>query len=540
MPRRVRVPSAKSHIEVAAQQNTTAFLDDAFGLCASEENLRLLTDNIREVFWVVDTATSEVRYVSPAYEVVWGRTCESLRHAPRSWLDAIHMEDRARVEENLGRQREIATEITYRIVRPDGSVRWIRDRSFPVRDASGHVRRVVGLAEDVSTLVKTEERLRQAATLDALGRLAGGVAHDFNNLLSVVHSYLELTLGSPGLSSEQQQDLGVARAACESAASLTRQLLTFSRQEAVQPRLIDLRHALVGMERMLRRLLREDIELVLDLAPGTTAVRMDPGHLEQVLMNLTVNARDAMPRGGRLILATHDVELSGQEPCAAGGVAPGRYVKLMVTDDGTGMTPETRARIFEPFFTTKERGRGTGLGLATVFGIVEKSDGVIHVDSEPGRGTTFTLYLPAAHAATSTPAATTFAGHSLRGNETILLVEDDPQVREVARALLSRSGYEVLDAGNAGEALLICEGYANEIHLLVTDVVMPLMSGPRLARRLTTLRPAMKVLYASGYPREASSPDDEIAPADAFVAKPFTPLELTRKVREVLDAAPDP
>jgi signal transduction histidine kinase len=449
------------------------------------------------------------------------------------------LEDRARVEDNLGRQREMATETTYRIVRPDGSTRWIRDRSFPVRDASGHVRRVVGLAEDVTTLVKTEERLRQAARLDALGRLAGGVAHDFNNLLCVMLSYVDLILGSPGLSAQQREDLGVVRDAGASASALTRQLLTFSQQQTAQPRSIDVGRALAGLERILRRLLREDTEIVLVLAPTTAAVRVDPAHLEQVVINLTVNARDAMPRGGRLTISTADVVVSTEEAGAAAGLTAGRYVKLTVTDNGTGMTPETRAHIFEPFFTTKERGRGTGLGLATVFGIVDKCGGAIQVDSEPGRGTAFTIYLPAADAPAVTSAATAAARDPLRGSETVLLVEDDPQVRAVARTLLSRHGYEVLDAVNPGEALLICEIHSGAIDLLVTDVVMPLMSGPQLARRLATLRPAMKVLYTSGYGRESMAPDDGIAEDDAFVAKPFTPLELTRRVREVLDARPE-
>jgi two-component system, cell cycle sensor histidine kinase and response regulator CckA len=226
-------------------------------LRASEENLRLLTENIREVFWVLDADTSEVRYVSPAYETVWGRTCQSLRQAPRSWLDAVHPEDRGRVEENLPRQREMPTETTYRIARPDRSERWIRDRSFPVRDERGRVRKVVGLAEDVTALVKTEERLRQAAKLDALGQLAGGVAHDFNNLLSIILSYLDLTLASPGLTAQQREDLELVRSTSESAATLTRQLLTFSRQQVIESRVIDLPRAVAGMERMLRRVVRD-------------------------------------------------------------------------------------------------------------------------------------------------------------------------------------------------------------------------------------------------------------------------------------------
>ncbi len=523
------------HRIVGHARDITEELAASRGLRASEESLRLLTDNIREVFWVVDPATSQVRYVSPAYEVIWGRSCESLRSEPRSWIDAVHLEDRARVEESFARQKDGPTETTYRIVRPDGSERWIRDRSFPVGDALRGVRKVVGLAEDVTSLVRAEERVRQADKFDALGRLAGGVAHDFNNLLAVIMSYVDLTLTGRPLDTQQYEDLTTVKRTAESAAELTRQLLTFSRQQVMQPRLVDVGRAILGMERLLQRVLLDDAEIVLRVAPVTAAVRIDPNQLEQVVMNLAINARDAMPSGGRLVIDVAEVVVRAEDPGhRADSVPPGRYVRLVVCDDGTGMTPETRARIFEPFFTTKERGRGTGLGLAIVFGIVERAGGIIQVTSAPGQGTSFTIHLPAAETLAGAPGPSSMAAPPVSGSGTILLVEDDTRVRAAARSILSRSGYAVIEAGNAGEALLICEQHPQSIDLLLTDVVMPRMSGPQLARRLSPLRPEMKVIYTSGYALEAEAIQGAIGPGDVFIAKPFTPLELTQRVRETL------
>ena len=502
-------------------------------LRASEERFRALAENIREVFWMIDATRSTILYVSPGYEATWGRTRQSLREAPRSWLDGVHPADRARVEAWLTRQRDGMIEITYRILRPDGSQRWIRDRSLPVRGEDGEITCFVGFADDITTVIQAEERLAQTQKLEALGRLAGGVAHDFNNMLSVILSYTGLLLGAlePG---ELREDAEAVRQAAESAAGLTRQLLAFSHQQALRPTVLELGQTVAGMKRMLEGILGEDIDLVLPETESECLIEADPGQIERVIMNLAVNARDAMPQGGRLTLGTANVKTYPARNAEHAGLEAGQYVELTVADTGTGMDTETRKRIFEPFFTTKEKGKGTGLGLATVFGIVEQSGGAIRVDSALGKGATFRVFFPRVEGDAGTRAMVTQSGEALRGTETILLTEDEPQVRAAARSVLRRCGYDVLEAENAGEALLICEQHRGRIDLLLTDVVMPRMSGSDLARRLAVLRPEMKVLYMSGHAYESLSRHGVPATGVAVFQKPITPESLARKVREVL------
>ena len=319
------------------------------------------------------------------------------------------------------------------------------------------------------------------------------------------------------------------------AADLTRQLLMFSRQQVVQPKVLDLNEVLSGVDRMLRRLVGEDVELTSVPGPSLGHVRADPGSIEQVIMNLTVNARDAMPLGGKLTVETANVTLDAEYASTHLGAKPGAYVMLSVTDTGSGIDKATLARIFEPFFTTKEKGKGTGLGLSTVFGIVEQSGGTVWVYSEPGIGTTFKVYLPRVDEDTDEPRPRALAT-TLRGSETVLLVEDEDQVRDVARGILLRHGYTVLDARNAGEALLLCEQHEGRIDLLLSDVVMPKMSGPALAKRLTRERPEMKVLCMSGYTDDAAVRHGVIEAELAYLQKPLTVDSLTRKVRSVLDS----
>jgi two-component system cell cycle sensor histidine kinase/response regulator CckA len=384
------------------------------------------------------------------------------------------------------------------------------------------------------TLRETEDQLRHAQKMEAVGRLAGGVAHDFNNMLSVILSYADLLLGDIEESDPVHADILEIRNAGLRAADLTRQLLMFSRQQVIAPRVLDLNEVLSNMKKMLTRLLGEDIELL--LAPGCTGrVLVDQSSIEQVVMNLVVNARDAMPTGGMLTIETADFVLDEERAREHPGAKAGRHVRLAVADTGTGMDAATRARIFEPFFTTKEQGKGTGLGLSTVFGIVTQSGGNIRVDSAPGQGTRFEVCLPRVDRQTQAPLASV-APATLRGSETILLVEDEDALRAVARSILERSGYQVLEARNAGEALLLCEQHAAAIHLLVSDVVMPKMSGPELAKRLAVTRPAMKVLCMSGYTDDSIVRHGVLQGDLAFLQKPITPETLTRKVREVLDA----
>jgi signal transduction histidine kinase len=385
-------------------------------------------------------------------------------------------------------------------------------------------------------LRKTEEQLRQSQKMEAIGRLAGGIAHDFNNLLSVILGYTSLVLDGMAPDGPFRVELDEVKKASELAADLTRQLLAFSRQQVLQLKCLDLGELVSGMEKMLGRLLGEDIELSIAKAPGLGFVYADPGQTEQILMNLAVNARDAMPRGGTLTIETADVDLDAAYAAEHVGVTPGPYVMLAVSDTGVGMDPATKAKIFEPFFTTKGRGQGTGLGLATVFGIVKQSEGHIWVDSAPEKGTTFRIYLTRRNEAFGMSDRPPPRVVTERGKETILLVEDAEQVRVLMRTILRRNGYTVLEASNGREALRVSEAHAGPIELLLTDVIMPQMSGRELANELGPIRPQMKVLYLSGYIEDSIVRHGVRSSRVAFLQKPVTPDALARKVREILDS----
>ncbi len=451
-------------------------------------------------------------------------------------------EDRSLVRRVAGGERIEGYETVRR--RKDGVGVAVAVSLAPIRDEAGMVVGISRSARDLTaqkkaedTLRRTEEQLRQAQKMEAVGRLAGGVAHDFNNMLSVILSYSSLLLTTMESDDPIRTDLDEIRQAAVRAADLTRQLLLFSRQQVVAPRVIDLNDLLAGMDKMLRRLVGEDVELEVVRAQALGQIRADPSNVEQVLMNLVVNARDAMPTGGTLTLETGNVDLDADYAREHVGSSAGAHVMLAVTDTGIGMDESTRAQIFEPFFTTKGPGKGTGLGLSTVFGITQQCGGSMWVHSELGQGTTFKVYFPREEAA-ATPQIAPFNPATLRGSETILLVEDQEQVRAVALGILKRSGYHVIVARDANEAVRLCERHPDTVHLLVTDVVMPQMSGAELASRLAETRPEMRVLCMSGYADDSIVRHGVLESGLPFLQKPFTPESLTRKVREVLSEGP--
>jgi PAS domain S-box-containing protein len=432
----------------------------------------------------------------------------------------------------------VLTDFQTRYRRRDGSLIWVSVNSRAVRDAGGRLLHYEGNLHDITQRRILEEQLRHAQKVDAVGRLAGGLAHDMNNLTTVVTGYASLILESLGQADPLRQDVEEIKRAGERAASLVRQLLTFSRKQVVEPQIVDLNDVIQDTEKMLRRLIGEDIQVETVLGPDLNPVKVDPGQMEQVLMNLVVNARDAMPRGGRLTIETANVDLDEAYVRRHATVEPGQYVMMAVSDTGVGMAPAILEKMFEPFFTTKGLGKGTGLGLATVYGIVKQSGGNIWVYSEPDKGSTFKVYLPCVRSEEQKTVGRREAEVPFGGTETVLLVEDEKVVRQLAEKILSGCGYRVVAAKDGNGALELLQAHGDEIHLMLTDVVMPGVSGKELAERAAVMRPQMKVLYMSGYTDNAIVHHGVLDSGVNFLQKPFTPSGLSRRVRGVLDGEP--
>jgi PAS domain S-box-containing protein len=448
------------------------------------------------------------------------------------------LSDRARVIAALERG-ETLHDLEIQGRRRDGVLIWVSVNVRPVKDPGGLTLHYEWSLADITERRQLESQLRQAQKMEAVGQLAGGVAHDFNNLLTVIGGRCYLMLSKLGPDDALRREVELVRGAAERAARLTHQLLAFSRKQVLEPRVLDLNETVTGIEPLLRRLIGEDIEISVTRGSDLSRVKADAGQVEQVILNLAVNARDAMPQGGRLVLETANVTLDERAARRAPDLAPGRYVVLSVTDSGHGMDAATRAQIFEPFFTTKEIGKGTGLGLATVYGIVKQSGGFIEVESEPGRGACFKVYLPQVEedAEAAEPAKVPGTRTRLEGSETVLLVEDDESLRMLAREILTVQGYAVLEAASPRDALRVHQTHLGRIDLLLTDVVMPEMNGRRLADHLKIARPEMAVLFMSGYTGAALGQHGEATEfAGHLLQKPFTPDGLSRRVREVLDA----
>ena len=660
-----------SVVELDGRRVALAATRDITALVETRDRFRRMAESISQVFWMTDLAKNTMVYISPGYEKIWGRSCESLYKNPMTWIEAIVPEDRDRVRVALGKQTSGTYDEVYRIRRPDGSVRWVRDRAFPVRDAFGKITLVTGVAEDVTEqrraaaaldtsravleaaedvaligsyssdpreagaplswsagcykifglpvgrrmlledfwrmvhsedaararqaveaasreggeyydqfrivrpdgevrwvqtraryaadesgqggrligvvqdvteqvrsgerLSAVEQQLRQAQKMEAIGRLAGGVAHDFNNLLTAILGMSDLSLGALPRSHPVAKDLTDIRETALRAAALTQQLLAFSRRQFVEPRLLDLSGVVEGSSKMLRRLIGEDVQLSVVSDGRKLVVKADPTQVEQLLVNLAVNARDAMPSGGQLTISSRLAEVDTPTAQREGLPGPGSYAMLAVADTGSGMTEEVKAHLFEPFYTTKGPGKGTGLGLATCYGIAKQSGGSISCVSTEGAGTTFRVCLPLAAAASPAAVRRSKGGRAPGGKETVLIVEDEVPVRRLLVRALKELGYSTLEAEDGQAGLEAVRGDSGRrIQLVITDTVMPRMGGKKLADAVGAERPDIKVLFTSGYTDDVIVREGIESSSIPFLRKPFTPRALASKVREVL------
>jgi len=537
-------------LETLAAVSATALLNMELlaqrdrALAALRETERRFDDlagSIPQVFLIVGRdaeGAHQLQYVSPAFRSVYGRAPDDVLGTREAYFAYVHPDDLVRARAAMTARWERELQLEYRIVRPDGAVRWVKDRSFPVRDDGGAVVRVAGVVEDITERRDLEHRVRQAQKMEAVGQLAGGIAHDFNNLLTVISANLEFVREDLPATHSVRGDLDEIGHAATRARTLVQQLMTFSRQQPVQLADVDLTDVVAGAERQLRRLVGEEILVELHAA-SPALVRADPTQLEQVLVNLALNASDAMltpvhghpGHGGTLAIHVDHVDFAARE--APDGLAPGSYVRLRVRDTGHGMDDATRLRAFEPFFTTRDVGAGTGLGLATVFGIVRQLGGTIAVVTAPGEGATFTILLPA-RVGTASRVVAPGDGTASRGR-TVLLVDDEESVRTIASRILRQRGFTVLEARHGADAMFLWAAHGSDIDVLLTDLRMPEVGGRELADALAAERPALPIVFMSGYSDEAASAAR--GPSQAFVEKPFTSESLVAALETVLEAA---
>ena len=506
----------------------------------AEIKYRTLIEQVAAISYIAELGvTGRWYYVSPQIESILGYTADEWLPHSTDWMRYVPTEDHHIIHEaERSCSRGEPFQAEYRLRRKDGQAIWVSDTAVVVRGSDSH-QVMEGIIVDITERKLLENQLQQSRRMEAVGRLAGGIAHDFNNLLTIINGYAEMALRRTNITSELKADIQQINSASERASVLVRQLLAFSRKQVLQPKSLDLNAIVEGLNKLLNRLMGADIEMITRCGANIGTVKADPSQIEQVIMNLVVNARDAMANGGRLTLETSNVDLDANYARDHATVKPGPYVMLAVSDTGIGMDQETQAHIFEPFYTTKGGSRGTGLGLSTVYGIVKQSGGYIWVYSEPGKGTTIKVYLPrveepVAKSADTKPDAKEFQGNQ-GGTEAILLVEDEEAVRDLARVILADQGYAVVVAESAVHAEELAARSSREIHLLLTDVVMPGISGRELARRITARHPNTRVLFMSGYTDNVIASGGVLEAGVAFLQKPFTPRALTQKVREVLD-----
>lgn len=535
-PRRIYREENKTDMILLAIEDITERKSMEETLSSSEKRYRTVVESTSDAILLLD-ADRKIVSCNQAFSNLFG-------------YDRSEVEGKsARITHPSDESYRSLGEIAYPVVRKDGFFRgeWNFVRKdgkeiqtefalSAIRSSDGSISGLVSVIRDITERKHLEEQFRQSQKMEAIGQLAGGVAHDFNNILTVIKGVCQLSLLDIKEGDPLYENLKEIERSAERAANLTRQLLAFSRKQILEPQVLNLNGLIKDLDKMLHRLLGEDIEIAIFLEEGLGRVRVDPGQIEQVIINLSVNARDAMPRGGKLTIETTNMELDEEYARRHISVKPGSYVMLSISDTGVGMRPEIKERIFEPFFTTKKMGKGTGLGLSTVYGIVKQSGGNIWVYSEPGHGTTFKIYLPRVDEPLEKPQKEAM-GEIPKGSETILVVEDEETVRKLAVRLLKKQGYEVLEAQDGGRAFMLCEEYREPIHLILTDVVMPGMSGRKLVERLKEIHPEAKALYMSGYTDNVILHHGILEKGIEFIQKPFTLESLSRKVREVLDTS---